>query len=82
MKYRDHKGSLSDSLDTVQEINSIDELKNHLNKSHNDFGKEVKEIKFEYMGFDKRINWETYYVLFILNNEAHFRVAGMSNGII
>lgn len=80
MKYRDHKGSLSDSMDTEREVNSVDEIKEHLNKFYNQFGKEIEEIKFKHIGFDKRINWDTFYVLQRLKGEKEFTVAGMSNG--
>jgi len=80
MKYRDHKGSLSESLETTMEVNSIDEIKNHLNNFYNHFGKSVVEIKFKHIGMDKRIGWDTHYVLLRLNDEKDFTVAGMSNG--
>lgn len=80
MKYRDHRGSLSDSLDTTQEFFSLEEIKKHLNTFYNQFGKEVEEIKFEYVGMDKRIGWDTYYVLNRLKGEETFTIAGMSDG--
>ena len=80
MKYRDHRGGLADSMETVQEVSSIDEIKQHLNKFYNQFGKSVEEIKFEHVGMDKRINWDTYYVLQRLDSETNFTVAGMSDG--
>lgn len=79
MKYRDHKGSLADSMRTVREVNSVEEIKQHLNTLLYPFGKEVEEIKFDYSGFDKRINWDTYYVLQRIKGETEFTVAGMSN---
>lgn len=80
MKYRDHKGSLSDSLETTIEVNSIQEIIDHLNSYYNQFGKEVEEIKFDYSGFDDRVGWDTYYVLHRLKGEENFTVAGMSDG--
>lgn len=80
MKYRDHKGSLHDSMKTERQVSSVDEIKAHLNKFYNQFGKKVEEIKFKYVGFDDRINWETYYVLQRLKGERRFTVAGMSDG--
>ena len=82
MKYRDHKGSLAESLKSTIEVNSIDEIKSHLNKFYNQFGKDVDEIKFQYVGMDERIGWNTYYVLQRLKEEDAFTVAGMSDGII
>jgi len=82
MKYRDHKGSLSDSMETEQEVSNIEDIKKHLNKFYNKFGKSVAEIKFEYIGFDERTNWDTYCVLHRLEGENEFKVAGMSDGCI
>lgn len=82
MKYRDHRGSLSDSMETEREVNSVDEIKKHLNKLYNQFGKEIEEVKFEHVGFDDRIGWDTYYVTKRLKGEKEFTVAGMSDGLI
>jgi len=82
MKYRDHRGSLSDSMETVQEVSTIEEIKQHLNKFYNQYGKSVEEIKFKHVGMDERINWDTYYVLQRLNGETDFTVAGMSDGCL
>lgn len=70
MKYRDHRGGFKESMKTVREVNSIQELKEYL---------KTDEIKFEYCTFDSRNNWDTYYVL-KKNNDGKFTVAGMSDG--
>lgn len=80
MKYRDHRGSLSESLLTIQEFETTDELINHLNKDYAPFNKEVEEIKFEYVGLDDRIGWDTYNVSLRLKDEISFFIAGMSDG--
>lgn len=82
MKYRDHKGSLDESLQTVIEVNSINEIKDHLNEFYNPFGLEVEEIKFKYTCMDNRIGWNTWYVLQRFEGEKSFSVAGMSDGIL
>ena len=82
MKYRDHRGSLSVSMETEIEVSSIKELKDHLNKSWKAFGRTVAEIKFSYCCYDDLIGWDTYYVLQRLVGEPDFWVAGMSNGIL
>ena len=82
MKYRNHTGSLSDSMKTVKEFTSIEQIKEHLNKFYNHNGKFVEEIKFVYLGWDNRVNWDTYYVLMRLNNEVDFKIAGFSDGIL
>lgn len=80
MKYRDHRGSLDDSLQTTIEITDITQLFSHINKSFTGFGLEVEDIKFEYMGMDTRIAWDTWYVLYRLKGKKQFFVAGMSDG--
>ena len=80
MKYRDHRGNLLDSMATVQEVNSVEEIKQHLNKFFNQFGKSVGEIKFEYVCYDERVGWDTYFVLQRLEGEEDFTVAGTSDG--
>lgn len=80
MKYRDHRGGLSESMKTVIEVNSEQEIIDHLNKYWNDVGKSVEKIKFEYACYDNRIGWDTWYVLQRLSGEREFTVAGMSDG--
>lgn len=80
IKYRDHRGSLSDSMKTVQEVSCVEDIKRHLNEFYNEFGKSVAEIRFSYAGKDERVNWNTYYVMFRLEGERKFTVAGMSDG--
>ncbi|MCP4336985.1 MAG: hypothetical protein GY679_04030 [Mycoplasma sp.] len=79
MKYRDHRGSLSESMETEREVNSVDEIKEHLNKFYTQFGEEVEEVRFVHVGFDDRIGWDTYYVTQRLKREKEFTVAGMSD---
>lgn len=80
MKYRDHRGGLDESMATQIEVNNIDELKDHLNKTWNGLGTTVEEIKFEYYGYDSRINWNTHLVSVRLNVDDFFTVVGMSDG--
>ena len=82
MRYRDHRGSLDESMKTVKEFYTIEELKQHLNKSCNKFGKSVKTIKFMYAGFDERINWHTFYVIQIFEDETDPKIVGMSDGFL
>jgi len=64
MKFRFHRGGLKESMLTVTTVNSLDELEELLG---------TKDISFDYIGMDKRINWNTYYVM------ADGYVAGMSD---
>ena len=63
IKYRDHRCSLIESMKTETKFETIEKLKEHINKQYKMFGQEVEEIKFKYVGYDNRINWDTYYVL-------------------
>lgn len=78
--YRDHRGSLDESMATVQEIKDWGQLRMHLKKCWEGWGYEIAEIKINYCCFDPRINWETYYVLMRFRDQKDFVVAGMSNG--
>lgn len=80
MRYRDHKAGLEESLKSTQNISSLKELKKHLDCFYKDFGKEVEDVNFKHIGYDKRINWETYYVLVKCKGEQTYSVAGMSDG--
>lgn len=82
MKYRDHKGSFSDSMETVKDFSTIDEIKEHLNNFYNNSANSVVEIKFIHQGIDERNNWDTYIVLQRLRHETEFTVVGMSDGCI
>lgn len=81
MLYRDHRGSLEDSMKTVQEFNSMGDLNKYLSTIFSDYNRIVIDIKFEYKGFDPRIGWETYYVFVKLNGVDEFMIVGMSNSI-
>lgn len=78
MKYRDHRGSLSESMKTLKEFNSLEALHKHIQSI---WGEDVKveDISFQYSCYDKRINWNTYYVC-IKTDLAHPSCIGMSDG--
>lgn len=84
MLYRDHRGSLADSMETVQEFNTLDELQQYLNEhwehSYKGIEKKVEEIRIEYCGYDKRIDWNTWYVSVRVTDEKDFWVSGMLKG--
>jgi len=81
MRYRDHRKGLDESMETVQDFYSVEEIKKYLNSIYEPLG-EVAEIKFRYVCFDDRINWDTYYVLKRLNGSEQFTVAGYSDGTL
>ena len=55
--FRHHRGSLADSMDTVIEVESIEQLCSIIESVHGS-GK----ISARYYCFDQRINWQTYIV--------------------
>ena len=56
--YRDHRGSFDDSMRTVQEFESRDDLRKHLEKTY----MEVGTIFIKPYWIDNRIDWDTYIV--------------------
>lgn len=58
MKYRDHRGGLDESMQTMVDMpRDLESLATHL-------GVKSSSIRVEaYGGFDKRIGWDTYIVL-------------------
>jgi len=85
IKYRDHRGSLKESLETTQEFDTLDGLKNYLAGTLNRkyYGNtKIETVKFEYARFDERCDWDTYYVSFKLNNKKDFFIVGMSDGVL
>lgn len=65
MLFRFHRGGLKESMETVIEVNSMNELIDAIGFPH--------EITFQHIGMDTRVNWDTYYVI------ADDKVIGMSN---
>lgn len=66
MKFREHRGSLSDAMKTVIEVNSLLDIE----KLFPNDGK----LKIEYYCYDDRINWNTYIVI------GELGVIGFTNG--
>lgn len=71
MKYRDHRGGLAESMQTVVELNTEDEFMVHMLKRT---GPKGGGISFTHQGYDNRIGWDTYNVL--LDGQA----IGMTDG--
>ena len=68
MKFREHRGQLSDSMATQIKVNSEKELLEHINSTYEPCGMSFDKVKFQYVGFDERINQETYYVSILIDN--------------
>lgn len=69
--YRDHRGSLVESMKTVRHVHSLQDVRTHL---ESDWLSEVGEITIIPYGYDKRIEWDTWIVCVDGN------AVGMTNG--
>ena len=76
MLYRDHKGGLSESMRTVVEVDTREELEAHVRKKFPDF----RELIIEPYGFDDRIMWDTYIVVIRYENDPVKYPVGFING--
>lgn len=74
--YRDHRGGLKESMETVQSFDTKAELFTHLQQGL----ESIVEIGFDYCCYDDRIKWDTYYVWIRTANHPEGMIAGMSNG--
>jgi len=81
MKFRFHKGSLEDSIKTVIDVNSLEELEDIISKEYDIPLSGWFEFRFEYAGYDNRIDWETYYVIVKDMIYGYGYIAGMINGV-
>jgi len=64
-KFREHRGSLLDSMDTVREFKTKQDLVDHLQKKLDQFGRgkyDVSKMTVEPYVFDHRIGWDTHLV--------------------
>src|SRR3954467_11482087 len=75
MKYRDHRGSLKESMETTQEFTTKEQLLAHLNAEY--YPKPVLDVSFRYAGYDPRIAQGTWHV--IAHTADRVVYAGMSN---
>ena len=81
MRFRQHRASLKESLNTTREFKNKEELLNHLNFIYCTKEESVIDIRFDYAGFDERTNWNTYYVLIKKDNYLNdYGIVGMSDG--
>lgn len=70
--FRQHRGSLSDSMKTVQQVKSKKDIKRIIPY-------EVKDINIVYYAYDDRVGWSTYIVTAELSNNER-GVIGFTNG--
>jgi hypothetical protein len=72
--FRKHRGSLSESMTTVKEVKSLDDIYNYCELDK--FGIS-NNLKIEYYGEDSRINWSTYIV-----THKNYGVLGFTNKLL
>lgn len=64
-KFRDHKGSLSESMKTVQEFKSKQDLIDYARNELSKFSVEFEDclLRIRNYGYDKRTGWNTHIVV-------------------
>jgi len=79
IKYRDHRGSLAESMATVQEFEKREGLIKYLKYDMKGFSVPFKaeDLKIEKYMFDERIGWDTFIVTI-----ENFGVVGFTNGYL
>ncbi len=79
MRFRFHKGQLNESLKTLVKVKNIKELCSAINKYYKVLDKKFlishQDIYFQYIGYDERIGWDTFYV----KDKRDGHVIGMSD---
>lgn len=64
MRFREHRGGLSESMDTAVELNDKFHFMLHVGMiARRIIPTDAFTISFSRAGFDERIGWDTYYVI-------------------
>ena len=77
-RFRMHRGSLADSLETTVEVDDRSALLAHIRDSFKDFGPNFTDdqLRVEPYGEDKRIDWKDHHIVTIDG----YGVVGMCEG--
>lgn len=73
--FRFHRGSLEESMATVKEFSSYQELVDYVRDAYKEFNEPIGQLLFEHCCYDDRIGWDTWYV----STEGRVGVIGMTN---
>lgn len=73
IKYREHRGSFEESMDTVVDVSDMEDLIKYI-KNKQPYLDTSKNIEIEYYGIDYRNNWITFMVT------VDGKVAGFTDG--
>lgn len=80
--FREHRGSLADSMETVVEVDSLKDLENWLNKIKDIYN--IENLKINWYTYDDRVDWDTYIVTgefrYGINDTKQRMVLGFTNG--
>ncbi len=60
MKFRFHRETLEEAMETVVNVNSLEALKKIVHENYPQW--KDKELTFKYSCYDPRVKWRTYYV--------------------
>lgn len=82
VKFRLHRGMLADSMKTLTEINSIDDIRAIVEQDYRGFDMPVREIKIDRYAYDRRIDWDTHIVTAKFHIDPRTYVIGFTNGMI
>jgi len=81
IKYRDHRGGLDESMATVQEFETREDLLKYISDSWDMFYVKVLDMKIEPYSYDKRIDWDTHIVTVKLPHTGdNYIPVGFTNG--
>lgn len=62
MKFRHHRGSLVESLQTLVDVQNLAELRQHLEQDRDDPKWTVGKLASRYYCYDARLKWDTWLV--------------------
>ncbi len=76
MLFREHRGLLSDSMETMEVVSSLSDIWDIVKKDLTPYG--IKnDLRIEYYGCDSRIGWDTYIITI-----PGYGVLGFTNGLL
>lgn len=64
MKFRHQRGSLKESMATVQEVETLEDIRSILSAKRKEIGLEapIGELTCKHYSYDSRINWDTWII--------------------
>jgi hypothetical protein len=62
VRFRWHRGLLDDSLATAVKLKNKDEIEKLIKHEYRKWGETKFKFTYDYIGFDERCGWNTWYV--------------------